>query len=467
MFLVWILAVVPARADTYVPVGSPVYDDLRRLEAEGVIDSAMMATLPLSRREVSRLVSEALYDESQLSSAYLRTLLLRLEKEFTDVHEGEGQLYLRPLDEMSAEYLYAEEHSLFLDKNRHGQTLNDGSTVFATLTARIDSPNYGAVITPEMTSNDNGTFTRMAQAYVLKSFGREEFFVGKADSWWGPGQNGALLLSNNAQPVAMLKISNSIPYEILGTPVRGTFFISRLEDERNDVEGPIFYGLRLDMKPSRFLEVGVSKTAFFGGEGRDESFSAFLDSLFGKGENADSADDSEPGDQKAGIDFKLIVPWSRQPFTLYGEMAGEDEAGGLPSRFAYLWGIYLPRLLGLERLELWGEYATTDIGGHPGYWYSHHIYTDGYTYKDHILGHYIGSDAKDLFVRGRYNLDNASVTLSYEHLKKDYPDEFTFDNFTLELSRRFSKGGEIKVKGYYSQDEQDNLSVEVGLRYVF
>jgi hypothetical protein len=467
LLLVGLFISLPARADTYIPIESPIYDYLRKFEAEGVINSAMLGTLPISRKEVARLVSEAMSNESGVASPYMRKLLLYLEKEFADELGGGGQIYLRPLDELSLEYDYSDKIGFFTQKNRNGTTVEKGTTGFAELTARFNSPHLGGVATPQIQWDEDEISVRQARGYLLASMGREEFFIGKENNWWGPGTNGTIILSNNAAPVTMLKMSNSTPYEILGTAVRGTFFISRLEDDRQDVEEPIFYGLRLNLKPSRYLEIGLTKTAMFGGEGRDESFSTFLDSLLGRGENSDSPDDSEPGNQIAGIDLKLVIPWSVQPFTLYGELAGEDEAGGLPSRNAWLAGIYLPRVLDIDRLELWGEYADTDVSGHSGFWYDHHIYTEGYTFKGRIMGHYMGPDATDLFIRARYSRDKDSVAFSYERLNNDYPDPFVWQDYGVELTRRILKQGEMRIHGRYSREDENNLAVGVGFRYVF
>ena len=88
--------------------------------------------------------------------------------------------------------------------------------------------------------------------------------------WWWPGRNGALLLSNNMEPMTMLRFSNPQPallpwvFRYLG-PFRFVFFISRLEDDRKDVPEPILWGLRVNFGPHPVVEVGLERTAMFGG----------------------------------------------------------------------------------------------------------------------------------------------------------------------------------------------------------
>jgi len=51
-------------------------------------------------------------------------------------------------------------------------------------------------------------------------------------------------------------------------------------------------------------------------------------------------------------------------------------------------------LFKIDGLDLTGEYAHTN-----SVWYIHGIYTSGYNYKGNILGHHVGGDGEDLFLR--------------------------------------------------------------------
>lgn len=454
-----------AIADTYVPVGSPVYGYLKRLEAEGVIDSSMLSTLPISRTEVARLTTEAVGKGEVTESPYLGILIDRLREEFKAEIDSERTMQLKPLDPVSAEYAYSDDFSFFRQKNRDGVVVKEGNNGFVGLTARFDSPYLGLSATPELRVYDDEAFVKLKTWYALLNLWREEFFFGKESNWWGPGENGALLLSNNAEPVTMVKISNSTPYDIFGVGFRGTFFISRLEEDRRDIQNPVFYGIRLDFKPIRFIEFGLTKIALFGGEGRREDLGIFWKSLIGKGENGDGPDPNSPGDQRAGYDVKITIPFSYQPVTLYLESAGEDEAGGLPSKWAYVYGAYLPRLASLVRLELGAEYADTVISGSPGVWYAHSVYTQGYTNKGRVIGHYIGGDAKDLFLWGRYNFDTATVSISYERLKKYFPSQLDWEDYGINFTKELFKGGSMELSGNYSHEETDNFFIQLGFSY--
>jgi len=190
------------------------------------------------------------------------------------------------------------------------------------------------------------------------------------------------------------------------------FFVSRLEKER-ELPQPIFWGLRIGFKPHPLWEIGLARTAMMGGEGRPVTLETVYRSFLGLGENTPS----EAGNQIGGIDMRLRGRLWDRPFTIYGELYGEDEAGGLPSKYAYLTGVHLLEIPFFRGNSLWLEYAnnTGFFEKAPGIWYRHHIYTDGYTYKERIMGHGMGSDADDLLLRWEvYLLCKGKVFLGVE-----------------------------------------------------
>ncbi|GAB6183576.1 hypothetical protein JCM13991_13170 [Thermodesulfovibrio hydrogeniphilus] len=256
----------------------------------------------------------------------------------------------------------------------------------------------------------------MKRGYGVLSFLGLDLQFGKDSQWWGPGYHGALLLSNNAKPMRILKITNPHPillpwvFKYLG-PFRFVFFVTRLEKERTIPE-PYLWDTRINFKPHPYLEIGLQRTALLGGRGRPENLKTWLRSLIGKGENIST---KEASDQRAGFDMKLTLPFKFQPLQVYLEAAGEDSTNYLPVKWAYLMGIYLPRVFSFERISIKGEYATTHVKGYPNVWYTHHIYgPEAYTYKGRTIGHHMGTDSKDIFLELSYLHDiNKSISISY------------------------------------------------------
>ena len=461
--LLFLLPII-AEAGSYLPVESRLYGDLRLLEAEGAITTGMLTTLPISRREAARLTSEAAGNLGPELPPRIEQALHRLQREFAPELENGGEAYLKLLDTAGMQYAYSSRTGFFAQKNRDGSQVRKGNNLFLDMAGRFDSAYVGGGIKPEFDLHEDGADNfRLKSAYLLASLGKEELMFGKQSAWWGPAQNGSVLLSTNAEPLTSLKISNSVPYTPFGIGLRGTFFISRLEADRGDFKRPFLYGLKLDLKPVSFLEIDFARTAIFGGKGRRQDFGTFWDSLTGAGENGDSLNDYEPGDQRAGIDVKVVVPWRRQPMVLYMNAAGEDESNYFPSKWFTVFGLYLPRVLNLERVELLAEYADSTSTT----WYTHHTYTDGYTYENRIIGHYVGGDAKDIYVQAGYHFDQAVLTLSYERLQKLIPAKYVWHDWRAGVLIRISSDTDLKISAERAWESERNSLVQLDLAHRF
>lgn len=243
-----------------------------------------------------------------------------------------------------------------------------------------------------------------------------ELSAGRQSLWWGQGRHGSLVLTSNAKPLDMIRLTNPEPATLpwilryLG-PARFDLFVSRLENDRV-VPEPYFGGLRLNIKPVSWLELGASRTVFFGGDGRPSvDFDDFL-TIIG-GENLSG--DEDTSNQLAAFDFRLrLAPlWGAE---LYGEMGGEDQAdllGFIPfvAKKAILAGLYLPQIEPSGRLSLRLEYADLNYEDNGRVWYRHGIYRSGYVYEGTLMGHHVGGDATDLFVELQALLPR-DVTLS-------------------------------------------------------
>jgi Capsule assembly protein Wzi len=404
-----------AIASTYIPVGDRIYDLLYRLEAEGVIESGLLTTQPLSRKEAVRLLLEAERNSGN-SSTFIQSLVASLKYELRN--DIDNARFIKPLDFLYGKYLYADSDIQKLYYNIDGDNYDKGSNLRFGFDSRAELDWFSLYINPELRYSEDGTALVMKRGYGVLSFLGLDLQIGKDSQWWGPGYHGALLLTNNAEPFTMVRLTNPQPVllpwvlKYLG-PFNFTFFATRLEKDRKDVPEPYLWGMRLNFKPHPYFEFGLTRTALLGGEGRSEDLKTWWYSFTGQGENIKGV---EAGDQRAGFDLKLTLPFRLQPLQLYAEAAGEDEAGGLPTKWAYVTGIYLPRLLSLERIAFRAEYATDHVTGHPNIWYNHHIYTAGYTYEGRIIGHHMGTDSRDIFLETSYLIPekNGKLSLFYD-----------------------------------------------------
>ena len=165
-------------------------------------------------------------------------------------------------------------------------------------------------------------------------------------------------------------------------------------------------GLRLDVTPSSHFTFGASRVSMLGGKGNGLSASDWGNWLTGK-----NADTDDKWNDIGGFDFRLRYG----DFQVYGEAMGEDQAGGLPSKWAYRMGLYLPKISSDGSWDLTLEAAkTTDV------WYTHWTYQQGWTYSGDIMGDDMGNDARKYYARVNHYLSGErSMGLYYLRTERE------------------------------------------------
>jgi hypothetical protein len=432
---------------------------LLRLEAEGIIKSGLLTTRPISQKEAVRLVAEA-EKHPRSESPFIKQLVDFLKKRFKP-HLKDTD-HIKPVDIIYGEYVFSDSDLAGkLTYNNDGFNYEKHSNLRLGISSTAVLGLFSFEVNPELRYSDSDTDLVIKRAYGI--FGSSELALelGQESQWWGPGVHGALLISNNPQPLTTVKLTNPRPimlpsvFKNLGL-LKFTFFVSRLEDDR-EISNPFIWGLRINLKPNPYLELGLNRTALLGGEGRSEDLRTWFESFTGKGENETG---SGAGDQKAGLDLKLTFPFQWQPIQLYAEAAGEDEAGGLPTKWAYITGLYLPRVLSVDRLSLRFEYADNHISGNPDVWYNHGVYKTGYRYKGEIIGHHMGTDSRDMFFEAEYFLpgeNNGRIGVSYDREKHNLSGEVkeTVDELAVKMQLTFKEA--ITLKTTYRYGKIENL----------
>jgi len=448
-------------ASTYLPVDDESYDILYRLEAEGIIQSGLLTTKPLSYREVVRLISEA-ERNAEGRSIFIQNLVKSLKERFKD--ESDDVKYIKPVDLLYSRYVYADSDIQALYYNNDGDLYEKGSNLRVGFTSRAELGWLSFYINPEFRYSDADSDLIVKRVYGVLNFLGLELTAGKDSQWWGPGNHGAILVSNNAEPMTMLRLTNPQPvilpwiFKYLG-PFRFVVFATRLEKER-DVPEPYLWGMRVNFKPHPYLEIGLQRTALLGGKGRPEDLSTWWKSFTALGETAVVNAVDDVGDQRAGFDVKLTLPFKWQPLQVYAEAAGEDEAGGLPYKWAYLTGIYLPRILNFERVGFRAEYATTHVEGSPDVWYTHGIYgPKAYTYKGRIIGHHMGTDSKDIFLEVSYLIPerNGRISIFYDRQEHNLSETIREKKDEVDVNVDIKLAKDLKVKTSYGYGKIKNM----------
>ncbi|TAK56262.1 MAG: capsule assembly Wzi family protein [Gammaproteobacteria bacterium] len=244
---------------------------------------------------------------------------------------------------------------------------------------------------------------RFDGSYASVVLGNWMLSTGFVDRWWGPGWEGSLIYGTNQRPIPSITVERnySDPFDARWLAWVGqwrlAFTLGQLEGDRGDAPHAQFLGMRVTWKPHARVEVGISRSAQWCGRGRPCSFGTLWDLLAGNDNDQPLA--AQPGNQLAGFDIRWSVPWI--PLAVYGQAIGEDEAGGLPSKYLGLVGAESWGGWGARSWRVHAEYADTACifnGSQPefGCAYRNIIYSDGYQFREQSVGHAIDGDSRQL-----------------------------------------------------------------------
>jgi len=370
-------------------------------------------------------------------------------------------IHFKLADPIKTEKVYTrlEEDEQVLLENKNGWKLKDGLNLRTKIRGWVEIGDMLALsIEPAMRASEDEMDLDLEEICFKVGIGNLEMGFGRDTLWWGPGYHGSMLLSNNAYPLPMLKLSNQRPYKLpwllkeMGD-WNSVFFISRLEEKRV-ISEPYLVGMRTEYNPFSYFTFGMSRTIILGGEGRPHLSLSDYVRIFRAAGRTEFKEGKLNTDQLAAFDFTLRLPRSQQEFfkwlsniELYWEYAGEDRFAPWENEApGYLLGIYTPDLFRFNGLDFRAEYAKTGSS-----WYTHGTYGTGYRYKGSILGHHMATDAQDIFLM----------------LSKDFENNIKA-NFTLDVERQgvslsnVQRKLELGINFALAPFEDKDLNIEAG-----
>jgi len=275
--------------------------------------------------------------------------------------------------------------------------------------ASTDIRAFGPNFMPPGFAVSTGSYSRfrLLEGSVSLTLHNIQLSLGKQSNWLGPGESGPLLMSDNAEPVTMLKIDNTSPFHMPGFsrllgPARAEFFIGQLSGLHwvyqpptlygpNVNPQPFIHGTKISFRPTPNLEFGMGLTTMFGGPGLPFTWHNFLRTFYSHKSNLAE----NPGKRFSSFDFNYRVPGLRDWLMFYLDSLVVDEYSPIGStRPSVNPGIYLPRLPKLPKLDLRAEGFKTDhpLGTccFPGSVYWDLRYNSGYTNNGNLLASWIG-----------------------------------------------------------------------------
>ena len=380
----------PSRSGSpYVPLDSWVYPMLDRLAAMGVIHNEILGIRPWTRLECARLVQEAEDElsEKSLDTAVASRSMEMLEAEFTREKEvlsgGRNRamkvesVYTRGTN-ISGKPLSDSEHFGQTVINDFGRPFQEGFNNVTGFSGYAAEGKYTFYVRGEYQHAPEGAAyslpvrqaiafvdanplqpaqavaavdqVRLEEAYVGVNVENWQMTFGKQSLWWGPGEGGAMLFSNNAEPIYMFRTSRATPLQLpwifhwMG-PVKVDFFFGQLAGNAFPPR-PVMHGEKISFKPTQNLELGFSRTVEMGGVGRPLTLRAIWNSYTSVTSLKNETPANDPGKRTGGFDFTYRLPFLRNWVTLYADSLSDDDPSPLAA----------PRQAGLNQGSIFREY---------------------------------------------------------------------------------------------------------------
>ncbi|MGH8273567.1 MAG: capsule assembly Wzi family protein [Gammaproteobacteria bacterium] len=249
---------------------------------------------------------------------------------------------------------------------------------------------------------------RLDGSYLAVELGNWILSAGAINQFWGPAWSGSLILGANSRPVPAISLSRNSS-EAFQTPILHwigpwtfTVFAGRLDDARY-VAHPLLLGMRFAFRPLSGVEIGLSRTALFGGEGRRQDLPCLWKTFLGRTNPGSKSGQYDCAAQLAAIDARFHIPRTRLDF--YGQMAARDTSHNFLTKFTDLLGLSMWGSIGENgaNYRAFLEYANTTVNSYkepqPNIEYENHIYQSGYRYRGFDLGYPTDNDS-ELFTLG-------------------------------------------------------------------
>jgi len=300
--------------------------------------------------------------------------------------------------------------------------------------------NFAAKIAPSYTQSPiDGEKNRFDESYMAAFMGNWVLSFGRQNRWYGPTWDTSFSLTNNARPITALAISRksaeavNIPFTEFDIPWTVTSFMGKMDDKRT-VNNALLWGFRLNFKPLKNLEVGLTRLAQWGGEGRSQSLSTFWDIFIGRtncgiDDLVCDENNPNPANQQAGYDFRYSNTLFGIPVSLYAQKFAED---GSAEAFRYLTkaelqaGLDINIALFSKPTTLFIEYgdSTADCGKRDNIgncYYEHSSYTTGMRYNGRTISNLYDNDARTVILGAISQLSsNTRLTTKLRFLDLNY-----------------------------------------------
>jgi hypothetical protein len=224
--------------------------------------------------------------------------------------------------------------------------------------------------------NNNLTFDG---SHIEYTHGITTLGFGSIDRQWSLSNNTSLILSPNARALKSiyLKLDNKNEYKWLPYIPSWSFeiFNGFTEGSLNGRKSMLL-GMRAILSPNESLNIELVQTSQWGGDGYSNGRSALASALIFDTNNSKNSNINK----MAGFGISYTMHGNIIPLRIYGQAIGEDEAGNLPSCYAYLAGLEVtatkikyPTIVNIETIDTRVDKTSNGYCG-PNTMYNNSIY---------------------------------------------------------------------------------------------
>jgi len=479
------------RAEPWIDVSNlALRTEIQYLADKGLI-TAPVTTFPLMWAAIAADLDSV--DASQLDTP-TRNAYFNVVEQFNFAKQNIASIKLNISND---DYRFASFGDDFRDKN----SLTLKYSMMGEHWALKVSPSY--VYDP-----DDGDKFRLDESYIAGFYANWVVSIGLQDRWLAPGWNTNLSMTNNARPMPGIALTrkNSTPFTLIFTddykiPWTVTTFMSHMGNDRT-VRNALLWGFRLNFKPHKRLEIGITRLAQWAGDGRPSGLSTFWDLLVGRDncgiDGLDCSNNQEPGNQQAGYDFRLSLPFAGHNIGIYGQSFAEDGSDsstkfwtkaqpqvGIDTTVTLFDTPILMFLEYTDTLLLCGDDRDNGIGD---CYYEHHIYNTGLRYKGRVIGNIYENDATSVVfgvISQMRNDASWQSSLRYVELNSDNSDRYPGEpngNTLTEISEdvimlsgkyqrvhgrwKYTVGGNVSRSGFKEKSNDTNFAAFIDIEYL-
>ena len=264
-------------------------------------------------------------------------------------------------------------------------------------------------------------------SYVNYEIGIANLSIGKVDRIWSFSEKSSLILSSNSSPLEALSLKLENKFNTNWLPSDANWSVELINGStKNSYSGKnsMLTGARVVISPSDKLNFEFLQTAQWGDQ-NNKLYSSNIDALlFG---NTNEGINSIIN-KMAGFGLSYSVPLNKNTYRFYSQAIGEDEAGSLPSCYAWMAGLELtapemkfPTTLTIEAVDTRVKKSTHgNCGANTMYNNSSYDYIN----YDTVLGVPIDTEGTSLKLFGQSQVnENLGIKYSTKFLSindKDY-----------------------------------------------